>query len=321
MNTIHSTFNRVNTSYTVIGNKQQMEKKENSCSISALLLSRGGRPYRHELYEELLNLNICEVLSVEVGSKSHFDLEKETVENDNLRFLVLKDEVSIGEMINIGVSECLGDLVFVIWDDMIINSKTISYRVFEKISQDKRICTVPLLKSNDGELVPSLMTPLFNKELLKVVPLMENRTLKTLFPYMYVGIYNKDKFIRLGGYDIDIRNSYWQKLDFGLRANMWGESMHAHRSFNIAVGENGTDVEDITPDKDYRLYCLKNLSIVIKKDVGYLPFRRFFSYYDKSGSSIVDAFKTFLDVRKWVKINRYRFKQSAPLLTSSWDES
>lgn len=320
MNIIHSTFNRVNTSYTVIGNKTQMGKKDNLCSMSALVLSRGGRPYRNELYKELLNLNICEIVSVEFGAKSHFDLEKETTSNNYLRFLILQDEVSVGEMINIGISECSSDYVFVIWDDIIINSKSISYRVFEKISGENRMCTVPLIKSKDGELIPSLMTPLFNKELLKVVPLLENKTLKTLFPYMFIGIYNKDKFIRLGGYDIDIKNNYWQKLDFGLRANMWGESIGAHKSFEISIGEKGTDVEDITPDKDYRLYCLKNLSVVIKNDIGYLPFTRFFSYYDKSGSSIVDAFKTFLTVRRWVKINRYRFKKSAPFLTKNWEE-
>lgn len=318
MNTIHSIFNRVNTSYTVIGNNQQKIKIENN-SISALLLSRGGRPYREELYKELLKFNICEIISVQLGSKSYFDLENETVLNSNLRFLILKDDVSPGEMINIGISECQTEFVFVLWDDMYINSKNISYRVFEKIAEENRICTTPFMVDNNNELIPTLMTPLFNKELLKVIPLKENRSLKTLFPYMYVGIYNKDKFVRLGGFDIDIINTYWQKIDFGLRAHMWGEEILSHKSFIITSGMGEVGMEDITPDNDYRLYCLKNLSVIIKKDVGYLPLRRFFSYYDKSGSSLLDALKTFLDVRKWVNVNKFRFKESAPTLTSNWE--
>ena len=117
--------------------------------------------------------------------------------------------------------------------------------------------------------IRSYYAPLFHKELLKVVPLGENNQLKTLYPFMYVGLYNKDKFIQIGGYDIGILNTYWQKLDFGLRTYMWGEKISAHKSFIINLGQNDKIIEDITPDKDYRLYCLKNLSVVIKKDSGY----------------------------------------------------
>ncbi|QEN03239.1 hypothetical protein EW093_00475 [Thiospirochaeta perfilievii] len=320
MSTIHSTFNRVNTSYTVIGNKKQMEKKESVNTIAALLLSRGGRPYRKELYGELKKLGIHEIISIQVGAKSHFDLEKESSENDELRFLILKDEVSVGEMVNIGISESLSELVLVIWDDMNISSKDISYRLFEKILEEQRICTTPIIKDNKKDVIPTLMTPLFNKEQLKVISLVDNKNSRTLYPYMYVGLYNKTKFIQLGGFDIDLKNNYWQKLDFGLRANMWGESIKVHPSFLIYLNSNGGEIEDITPDKYYRLYSLKNLSIKIKNDIGYLPLKRFFNFYDKSGSSIFDAIKIFLSVRKWVKINKFRFKISAPDLTTNWDE-
>ncbi|MGL1891743.1 MAG: hypothetical protein OCD02_08950 [Spirochaetaceae bacterium] len=320
MNTIHSTFNSVNTSYTVIGSNIQNNSKSKESSFSVIILNNGGRPYRGELYKELLNLDISEIVSIEQASKSHFDLEKETIKNEKLRFLILQNEVSIGEMINIGISECSSDNVFVIWDDMNINTKTISYRVFEKIMEEKTICTVPLFSNSKDDIIPTLMTPLFHKELLKVVPLENNKQLKTLFPFMFVGIYNKDKFIQLGGYDIDIKNSYWQKLDFGLRANLWGEKIKAHKAFTVKLRSDNTEIEDITPDQDYRLYSLKNISVKLKNDVGYLPLIRFFSYFEKSGGSIIEAFRTFIIVRKWVYINRYRFKFTAPSLTSNWDD-
>ncbi len=166
MNTIHSTFNRVNTSYTVIGAHKQNRATENNSALSVLLLSRGGRPFRHELLKELLLLDVGEVVSTQVAGKGHVDFEKETSENEALKFLILKNDVSPGEMVNIGVSECVGDFVFVLWDDMNISSKSMSYRVFEKIKEYKRVCTLPFFKNPQGEVVPSLMTPLFNKELL-----------------------------------------------------------------------------------------------------------------------------------------------------------
>lgn len=320
MSIIHSTFNRVNTSYTVIeSNKRNLSKVDNK-SLSVVLLSRGGRPYREELVEALLQLNVCEIISMEFASKVHQNLEEETAKNEKLRFLLLKDHVSVGEVVNIGLSESIGDSVLVLWDDMKIDSKTISYRLIEKISENNCICTTPLFYDDNSNLIPTLMTPLFNKSLLKVVPLESSDSDKSLYPYQYTGIYNKELFIRLGGYDIDIKNSYWQKLDFGLRSNMWGERIVCHKSFKVSYTPKEDQVEDITPDESYRLYSLKNICVKIKKDYGVLPLRRFFSYYEKSGSSFSVALKNFLSVRKWVKINRFRFKLDAPGLTKKWDE-
>lgn len=319
MSTIHSTFNRVNTSYTVIGAHKQSRVGEKNEGLSILLLNRGVRPFREEIIKKLLTLDIAELISIETGTGSHGSIEKECLDNEKLRFLLLKDKVSPGEMVNIGILESTGDSIMVLWDDMDIDVKSISYRVFEKIREDSIICTVPVFKTSNGETVPTFMTPLFNKGLLKVVPLDKSPDLKTLYPYEYSGIYNRELFIRLGGYDIDIKNSYWQKLDFGLRANMWGEEIKAHNSFSVFIEPGKDRMEDITPDRGYRLYSLKNLSVIIKRGTGYLPLRRFFQYYEKSGSSFNLALKTFLNVRKWVKINRFRFKFDAPSLTENWD--
>lgn len=317
MSTIHSTFNRVNTTYTVIGGDKQIDGDK---EIGVLLLNRGGRLYRNEIYKELSNLNVTEVISIEIGTRSHFDLEKESLDYKFLKFLIFKNDVSTGEMINIGMYETKCKNVLVLWDDIEFSSKIISYRVFDKIIEAQNLCTIPQFVNENNEIVPTLMTPFFDRELLKVVPLSENKSSKSLYPFIYVGIYNRDKFIKLGGYDIDIKNEYWQKLDFGLRANLWGELIILHKSLKMKLNTSSFEIEDITPDPGYRLYSLKNLSVIIKKDEGILPYTRFYSYYEKSGSSILEAFKTFRSVKNWVKINRFRFKYTAPQLTKDWDE-
>ena len=320
MSTIHSTFNRVNTSYTVIGGQKQTEGNQSTDFISVLLLSRGGRPFREELVRELLNLGVYEIISVQVTSKNPVDFEKESLNNEYLRSIIIKDKVSTGEIINIGISECLGDFVFILWDDMNIDSKTISNRVIEKIKENNRLCTAPVFRIKGGELLPTVMTPLYNKGLLKVIPFDSNKSLKSIYPFQYTGIYNREKFIKLGGYDINIGSSYWQKLDFGFRANMWGEEIVLHKSFQIEISSKEDNIEDITPDEGYKLYSLKNLSVIMKKDYGFLPSSKFFSYFDKSGSSLIEAYRTFKSVKNWVKKNRFRFKLSATQLTEDWDK-
>ncbi len=58
MSIIHSIFNKVNTSYTVIESHINKEISGDR-SLSIVLLSRGGRPFRKRLLEDLLLSMTC----------------------------------------------------------------------------------------------------------------------------------------------------------------------------------------------------------------------------------------------------------------------
>ena len=55
----------------------------------------------------------------------------------------------------------------------------------------------------------------------------------TLAPWDYAGIYRKDKHLAIGGFDPRISESWWQKLDYGMRAWLWGEEIRVHPALKV----------------------------------------------------------------------------------------
>ena len=66
--------------------------------------------------------------------------------------------------------------------------------------------------------------------------------------------------MQLGGFDYTIQNPYWQNLDFGVRAHLWGEKIRIFTSFRIQYEGN-----PIAEDKDY-IICKYNSQIPREAD-------------------------------------------------------
>lgn len=319
MNTIHLTSKQINTDYTVIGGQKIDREKKERRGLSIVLLNRGGRPFRRDLFDELTSLGAVEVLSIEPSTVS-YDLELLTRKHPVLRFILLQNDVSSGERVNIGIKEASGRYVFVLWNDMHLKASSISARVLEKISERENLCTVPLLQNNKNETVPSCFAPAFIKGGgIKVIPLSAVRKdMAAIYPFDFCGIYDSDKFILSGGYDPYLKNPFWQKMDFGFRCHMWGEKIVANTAIKINY-QNDIPFEDTTADDYYKLFFLKNLDIRLTGDAGYLPISRFFSYWLRTGSSLFSSISEYRLVRKWVQNNKYRFKIDAKNITEFWD--
>jgi hypothetical protein len=143
---------------------------------------------------------------------------------------------------------------------------------------------------------------------------------KSLFPFDYCGVYNRTRFLNSGGFDHQLTNPYWQKVDFGFRSHMWDESIRCDTSFRVRYLTEQSP-EDTTPDESYKLFFLKNLSVRFGGDAGSLPKGRFFSYYLRSGSGLISAVREFKEVRRWVHENRYRFVRDARSVTELWEDN
>ncbi|MCP4160830.1 MAG: hypothetical protein GY760_12220 [Deltaproteobacteria bacterium] len=319
MNTIHLTSKPINTEYTVIGGHKIDREKKNRQGFSIVLLNRGGRPFRRDLFDELTKLGVVEVISIEPSSVS-YDVEMFSRKHSELRFILLRNNATNGEKVNIGIKEAVGRYVFVLWNDMHLKSISISSRVLNKISERGNLCTVPLLQNNNNETVPSCFAPAFNKGGgFKVIPLNAVRqNMSAIYPFDYCGIYNSEKFLLTGGYDTQIINPFWQKMDFGFRSHMWGEKIVTHTSIKINY-QNEIPFEDTTVDESYKYFFLKNLSIKYSGDTGYLPVSNFFSYWIRTGSSFFSSISEYKQVRKWVRHNKFRFKSDAKNITEFWD--
>ncbi|MEW5817548.1 MAG: hypothetical protein AB1798_19385, partial [Spirochaetota bacterium] len=222
MNTIPTTFKRLRTPYTVVGGQKIDKKIRQPSLLSIVLLNRGGRLYRNEVFEELEKMGDIEIFSIE-GPGVTCDVEVLSRRFPNVKFLMLHQNASRGEQVNIGIEEAHGKCVFVLWDDMRISTASLSSRLIDKIYRQDVLCSVPLLQNQKGETLPCIQVPAFYKRFLRVVPLPpKNDGMNTLFPFDFAGIYNKEKFFLTGGYDYNFKNPYWQKMDFGFRGHMWG---------------------------------------------------------------------------------------------------
>lgn len=316
MSTIHTTTDKVD--YTVIGGKREPSLRRDAPLVSIVLLNRAGRVFKSDTLSVFTKLNVYEILSVEGGGPG-YDVEALSQRFPAVKFIRIHNRVTEGEKINIAIGEAESKFVFVLYDDMTTASGGISDRLMEQVVSSGVLCAVPLIQSRIQSTVPSIMSPAFLKKSLKIVQLPPSVDgMDSLFPFDYSGIYNKELFIQLGGFDNRISSKWWQKLDFGFRAHMWGEKIQCKTSFRVKYLDDIPE-ETTTHDKSYRFFYLKNLIIRFEGDYGNIPSRRFLSYYLRSGEGLFTALKEFREARDWVDKNRYRFRMDAKSITEIWE--
>ncbi len=305
-------------SYTVVGGQKNQTGRGNSLPLSILLLNRGGRPFRADLFEELNRLGAWEVVSLE-GPRRAYDVEALSRKYPGLRFILFHQELTPGEQINIGIMEALGDQAFVLWNDMKIQSSNISSRLLQKIIERQELCTVPLLMDEENQEIPSLMVPVYDGKRLRVIPFDSGRGgAATVAPFDYCGLYNRNRFLSLGGYDPEITSPYWQRMDMGFRGYLWGESLILNKSLKIGY-MTAPPPEDAAADESYSRFFLKNLAVKYRRDSAYLPGVVFLRYLFRSGYGLFKALREFRRVRDWVSQYRYRFKQDSKGVIELWD--
>jgi hypothetical protein len=189
----------------------------------------------------------------------------------------------------------------------------------ENKSPFKRLCTVPMMQNSRYEVLPTLVTPVVMKKKVKTLrfpPIREG--LSSLYPFDGVGIYDRERFIRLGGFDTSIKNAHWQFMDFGFRAWLWGEEISCSHALKFAY-EGEVPSEDSTIEESYRRFYLKNIAPVFRRDHAYLPLRCFPGYFFTSGEDLFTAWDDFAEGRRWVKTNCFRWRADARSITDCWD--
>ncbi|MCD1653217.1 hypothetical protein K7J14_00650 [Treponema zuelzerae] len=331
MNSIPIIFNERKVSHTIVGGSVKKSDDEGS-PFTVILLNRGGRYYRSAVFQSLESAGFDSILSIESppapssGSgagaslvSQSYDIENLSIRFPSVRFLVPLENLTIGEMINAGMAETSSPWVLVLWNDMRLSQGALSQRLMSRIQEENLLCTAPVLTSQRMESLPVQMVPALKNKRFQIEPMpcIKDGS-PTSYPFDFAGIYNRERFIRLGGFDHTISNPYWQNLDFGFRASLWGEQIRLSTSFRASY-DGEVPQEDISSDRSYVRFYLKNLAPSFRKDEAVLPLVRFLSFLPRSGLGIFDAFSIFLQVRKWVHVNRYRFSRDAVEITRNWE--
>jgi len=334
MNTIHSIFNETIIPYTAVGGKERIA----STGISAVILNRPGY-VRRAFFSDIEKIGFDNIISIE-SSSPHYDMEELSGRFPFVRFILPEYEINLGEQINLAASETESPLFFVLRSDMKIiaggTARRIAERLFikskenessdaEKLTGIKRLCTVPVIMNSNYEIFPSLSAPVTQKnkfQSMLLVPQIESSL--TLYPYDGIGIYDRQRFINIGGYDITIKETHWQLMDFGFRGYLWGEEIALNHHSKLSY-ESDPPVENNSIDRDFRRFYLKNLAPLFRvnktgNDYAYLPFYRFLPFMLSSGEDIHSAWKEFKENKKWVNHNKYRFTCDAQTVMRKWED-
>ncbi|MDR3167972.1 MAG: hypothetical protein LBT93_08510 [Treponema sp.] len=329
MNTIPTIFNDAIPSYTAVGGTLRRA----STGLSAVLLNRGGRYPRRTLFQELEKTGFDYIISLE-GPQERYDVEELSLRFPFVRFILLKEMVSPGEQINLAVSELSSPLFFVLWNDLRILHGGGAARMADRlllypeepdkggdpVSSYKQLCTVPLIQNAHFEILPTIIVPALFRRTVKThsfVPLREG--MPTLYPFDGVGIYDRERFIRIGGFDSTLKSPHWQLMDFGFRAHLWGETIKGTQMIRLSY--NGeAPAEDNTAEESYRRFYLKNLAPIFRGDTAHIPIRCFPGYFLRTGGDPFAAWEEFRRDRSWVKANRYFFRCDARAIADLWED-
>jgi len=326
MNTTPSIFNRNITPYTTIGGRER--KDDGNTGISAVILNRPGFPHR-SFFQELEKTGFDNIISIE-SSSPNYNIEELSQRFPFVRFIIPEKEINIGEQINLAACEIENPLFFVLYNDMKIIAGGTAKRMAERLiiaqkeegdnsNAIKRLCTVPVIVNPNYESIPSIITPLTrNKKMWTGMMEPHNEGELSLYPLNGIGIYDRLKFISIGGFDTAIKNTHWQFMDFGFRAYLWGEEISLSLHLKILF-EKEFPAVDYTVDKSYRQFFLKNLAPVFRNNLAYLPVYRFVPFLFKSNEDLFSAWHEFSAKRKWVEENKDRFKNDDAAVISRWN--
>ncbi|MDR0456068.1 MAG: hypothetical protein LBH20_05240 [Treponema sp.] len=327
MNTIPTTFNETLPSYTVIGGKERLA----STGLSAILLNRGRCYTRRNLFHDLEKTGFDTVVSIEPSPPS-YDIEELAARFPFARFVLLRQPISLGEQINLAVSELDSSLFFVLWNDLKIIVGGSAHRMADRLkcsdnstkeggekSPFKRLCTVPVIQTSRFETLPTLMVPALQRKKIRTLFLgPASEGIATLYPFDGVGIYDRERFIRLGGFDGTFRSAYWQLMDFGFRSYLWGEEISSTQTLKLSY-EASVPAEENAGGADYNRFYLKNLAPQFRGDCAQLPLRRFPGFLLQTDGGISAAWDDFSESRRWVNANSFRWYCGPKAIVKRWD--
>jgi hypothetical protein len=313
MNGIPTTFNDGLPSYTVIDGGERCGPR----GISAVLLGR-GKGDREKLYRGLARAGFEQVLSIEERDPDT-DISYWAAAFPFVRFIFLNEPLPVGSQINLAAAELKGGYFFVLRKDCGLEPVRAA-AIVTKVTETGDLCSVPLMFDRNGAALPTQPLVEFSSGVLRTKMAVPAAGSWNLFPFEGIGVYNRELFVRLGGFDNSIRDEYWQFMDFGLRAYTWGERIRSIGAARVIRGA-GLANPALFIGESYRRFYLKNLSPVYRLDAACLPLRRFPFFFFKSGIPLPDAWDEFLVARAWVRQNTYRWKCDVHTLIENWGKT
>src|SRR5574344_870495 len=315
MNTIPLIFNERQINRTVIGGRQS--PADVTMDIAVILLNSSGSHFSTQTLELLVKCGFASIISVEPDS-GNFNLEEISRRFPSVKFIIPLEKVTDGDMINIGMGEVSSPYVLVLRDTLYLGAGILQPRLAEHLTSQGKYCIVPRMLSGSKQAVPVQFIPQAEHGHLRTeASAVVTDAMHTLYPFDYIGLYSRLKFIQLGGFDYTILSPYYQNLDLAVRSWLWGEETCLSTTFLLSYSGE-PPIEDTTADLSYLRFYLKNLMPRFRTDRGVISDMSFFSFLAHSSCGLFEAQRQFRDAQRWVNVNRLRFRTDIQHLIENW---
>ena len=318
MNTIPLTFDEQQINRTVLGGRKNLN--ENALNISVILLNSKGSHFKLHLFENLIACNFKTIVSIEKDGTS-FNMDDISRKFPEIKFIIPLEKTNDGDLINLAMGEIDSEYALVLRDTLNIPSGIILPNLADTLTKDKTFCIVPRLLDENRKSLPCVYTPRIEKTHFMVdssIAVIDG--MKTLFPHDNIALYNREKFIMLGGYDWTIDSNYWQIMDLAIRSWLWGEETRLTSMLQFSYNEK-YPIPDKTVNIDYLRYYLKNELPILKMETGYIKKSSFFIFKLRSSCGFFEARRQFHSAREWVEQNKYKFKMDLETFIESWGKN
>ena len=317
MNFIPTTFNEHEISRTVIGGKTNTNA--DALNISVVLLNSSGSHFKMHIFENLLQCNFQSVISIE-HDPSNSSIDEISKKFPSVKFIVPLEKASDGELINVAMSEVNSEYVLVLRDTLNIPSAIILQHLADRLTESGLYCVVPRLLDNKKNGLSCTFAPSAEKThfVVEASSAMADG-MKTLYPFDFIALYNRKKFISLGGFDWTIKSPYWQNRDLALRSWLWGEETRITSLLQFSYIDQ-VPTEEHLINLDYLRYYLKNELPKIKMEEGYIKKSSFLIFLNRSNCGFLEARRQFVEARKWVEKNKFRFKMDLQTFVENWSK-
>ncbi|MGD1821699.1 MAG: hypothetical protein ACPKM0_02925 [Pleomorphochaeta sp.] len=196
----------------------------------------------------IANMNFC--LHVAISSERG-DISAFQKEYPDVTFLVFPVINCFGECVNSIADECFTNFFMIVRTDVEIIRFEGAYLFDILNSKEAPVALVPSVANSKKEIIPSMRSPRLVNTLIdpdSYFPDMSTtEVFQTLYPFKGLGLFDRAFFQRLRGYDIDIKNDYYQLLDFGIRLNEFGNTIGCTSAFIMSFPDRLSIIEDRTP--------------------------------------------------------------------------
>lgn len=223
MNTIPLTFNEHQIKRTVLGGTQTVQNFK--MNVTVIMINDSGIQSHIQTIKRLISCGFKSIVWAE-PSKCNFNIEGISRQYPSVKFVIPLEEATIGELINLCVEEVETEYFLVVRGCIKITANLLLQNIAENLMRAKKYCIVPRLVDKNGHFISIHFVPESHKGhfllsehsfILDGIP--------TLHTTDFIGFYNRQKFIGLGGYDYRIRSPYWQNADLSVRAWLWGSKL------------------------------------------------------------------------------------------------